>query len=135
MKQMIRAVTVVLLAGGWTLASSALYVVRTPGSVALVPKDRLAFHDTYVDTRKWTLVDDQAHPAVVARLVRLGRGDLLDHTLPSDTADPAATLAAIAAQQPVPGVATSTAAGTLMRNAEGQIKTVVDLAKGKSNKI
>ncbi len=135
MKQMIRAVTLVLLVGGWSLAGSAVYVVRTPTSFAIVPKDRLAFHDTYVDTRKWTVADDQSHPAVVARLVHLGRGDLLDHTLPSDTADAAGTLAAIAAQQPVPGVATSTAAGTLMKSAEGQIKSVVDLAKDKAGKI
>ncbi len=103
MKQMFRAVTLVLLVGGWTLAGSAVHVVRTPTSLAIVPKDRLSFHDTYVDTRKWTVTDDQAHPAVVARLVHLGRGDLLRHTLPADTADAAGTLDAIAAQQPVRG--------------------------------
>ena len=135
MKQMFRAVTLVLLVGGWTLAGSAVHVVRTPTNLAIVPKDRLSFHDTYVDTRKWTVADDQAHAAVVARLVHLGRGDLLRFTLPADTTDASGTLDAIAAQQPVPGVATSTAAGTLMRNAEGQIKTVVDLAKSKAGKL
>ncbi len=136
MKQMFRAVVLVLLVGGWGLASSAVHVVRTPGSLALVPKDRLAFHDTYVDTRKWTVTDDQRHPAVVARLVHLGRADLLRHTLPDESADAAAvTLDAIAAQQPLPGVATSSVAGTLMQNAEGQVKTVVNLAKDKAGKI
>ena len=135
MKQMIRAVTLVLLVGGWGLAGSAVHVIRTPSNVALVPKDRLSFHDTWVDTRKWTLADDQAHAAVVARLVHLGRGDLLRHTLPANTVEADAALAAIAAAQPAPGVATSPVTGTVMQNAEGQIKTVVDLAKDKAHKI
>ncbi len=135
MKQMIRAVTVVLLAGGWSLAGSAVHVIRTPNNIALVPKDRLTFHETYVDTRKWTLADDQAHPAVVARLVHLGRADLLKHTLPTNVTDYNATLAAIAAAQPMPGVATSPVTGTIMQDAEGQLKTVVDLAKDKAHKI
>jgi hypothetical protein len=134
MKQLFRAVVLVLLVGGWSLAASAVHVIRTPTNIALVPKDRLAFHDTWLDTRKWTLVDDSAHPAVVARLVHLGRADLLRHTLPGVT-DPDASLAAIAAGQPAPGVATSTAAGTIVKSAEGDFKTVVDLAKDKAGRL
>jgi hypothetical protein len=135
MKQMIRAVTVVLLAGGWSLAASAVHVIRTPSNIAIVPKDRLTFHETWVDTRKWTLADDQAHPAVVARLVHLGRADLLKHTLAADGVGGDAALVAIAAQQPTPGVATSPVTGTLMQNAEGQMKQVVDLARDKAHKL
>jgi len=137
LKQMFRAVTLVLLVGGWTLAGSALHVVRTPTNVALVPKDRLSFHDTWLDTRKWTLADDQAHPALVARFVHLGRPDLLRHTLPADLPEPAALaeLDAVAAQEPVAGVATSTTPVTLIKSAQGEVKTVVDLAKSKTDKF
>jgi hypothetical protein len=137
MKQLFRAVTLVLLVGGWTLAGSALHVVRTPTNVALLPKDRLSFHDTWVDTRKWTLTDDQAHAELVARFVHLGRSDLLRHTLPTDLPTPVAVaeLDAIAAQQPLPGVATSTAPVTLIKNAQGEVKNVVDLAKSKTDKF
>ena len=135
MKQMFRAVTLLLLVGGWSLATAAVHVIRTPNNLAIVPKDRLGYHDTWVDTRKWTLAEDQAHPAVVARLVHLGRADLLRHTLPDGIADFDGTLMAIAASQPVPGVATSAAAGTVLKSAEGQIKTVVDLAKVQAKKI
>ncbi len=135
MKQMIRAVTLVLLVGGWSLAGSAVHVVRTPGNLAVVPKDRLSFHDTYLDTRKWTLADDQAHPAVVARLVHLGRSDLLAHTLPNST-DAQATLDAIAAQQPAPApTADVSTLGGVVNQAAGQVRTVVDLAKQKAGKI
>ena len=139
MKRMFRAVTLLLLVGGWALAGSAVHVVRTPGNVAVVTKNQLGFHDTYLDTRKWTLADDQAHPAVVARLLYLKRPDLLRHTLPADAIDPTATLAVIALQQPTSatGVVTTPtdAAGSMMRDAAGQVKTVVDLAKAKAGKI
>lgn len=136
MRQMIRAVTLVLLVGGWGLAGSAVHVVRTPSNVAIVPKDRLGFHDTWVDTRKWSLADDQAHAAVVSRLVHLGRADLLRHTLPADSADAATVeLEAIAAQQPAAGVATSTVPVTLIKNAQIDVKTVVDSAREKAGKL
>ncbi len=135
MKQMIRAVTVVLLAGGWSLAGSAVHVIRTPSNIAIVPKDRLTFHETWVDTRKWTLDDDRAHPAVVTRLVNLGRADLLKHTLPVDGADHSGALSAIAAAQPSPGVATSPVTGAIIQNAEGQVKTMVHLAKDEAHKL
>ena len=136
MRQLIRAVTVVLLVGGWTLAGSAVHVVRTPNHVVLAPKLRLSPYDTYVDTRQWTLADDQKHPSVVAGLLHEGHGDLLIHTMPTGVADPQATLEAIAIAPPVPSdEGMSTGAGTLMKNAEGQVKTVVDLAKTHVGKL
>lgn len=81
MKKLFRLVVLLLIAGGWGLASSALYVVRTPSKVIVIPKDHLDFKDTYVDTRQWTLADDAAHPEVVARLVQAGKSDLLAHTV------------------------------------------------------
>lgn len=76
-----RVVTGVLLLGGWTLSAASLYVIRTPGHLVILPKDRLGFHDTFVDTRHWTLADVRMHPAVVARVIHLGRYDLLSNTV------------------------------------------------------
>ena len=135
MKQLFRAVTLVLLVGGWSLAASAVHVIRTPNNLVVVPKDQIRFHDTFLDTRQWTVTDDQAHPAVVARLVHLGRPDLLHHTLPVDGVAADAMLTAIAASQPLPNVATSSAAESAMNKAGGELKTVVDLAKGQAKKL
>lgn len=86
MKKLFRLLVTVLLVGGWTLAASALHVVRTNDSqpIKLIPKDRLSFTDTYVDVRTWTVDDAAAHPAVVERLIETGRGD----ALASITSDP-----------------------------------------------
>ena len=135
MKQMFRAVVLLLLVGGWALASSAIHVVRTPSNIAIVTKDRPGFHDTWVDTRKWTIADDQAHPAVVARLVHLGRPDLLRHTLPANVADAEAALIAIAAAQPAAGAATTTGAGIAVDKVEDKGKAVVDLVKREASKL
>lgn len=70
-----------LLIGGWTLASASLHVVRTPGKVLIIPKDRVGFRDTYVDTRAWTLESVSQHPSVSARLVHLDRASLLSHVI------------------------------------------------------
>ena len=61
MSKMFRLLILVLLAGGWTLAASAIHVLRTPGEsgvpylpgswgrVTLITKDHLGFKDTYAD--------------------------------------------------------------------------------------
>lgn len=90
MSKMFRVLVLILLAGGWTLAASAIHVVRTPGQgvpylpeswgrVTVITKDRLGFKDTYADARKWTTADLAAHPALQTRLNALGKGGLLKH--------------------------------------------------------
>jgi hypothetical protein len=82
-KQLFRSVVFVGLVGGWALAASAVHLVRTPTNKfpVILTKDHLCFTDTYADTRAWTLNDDRAHPALVARLIELHRTDLLAHTV------------------------------------------------------
>jgi hypothetical protein len=82
-KQLFRATVVVLLVGGWALASAAVHVIRVPGQSfpVVITKDQLNYKDTYVDTRNWTVSDDTAHPAVVSRLIELRQTDLLAHTV------------------------------------------------------
>ena len=103
MQRAFRLLTITLLAGGWTLSAAALHVVRAPGHVVVVPKDRLGFHDTYVDARHWTLTDVSAHPAVSARLVQIGRSNLLADATDPKLGDPQVQiLAAIAHPQVAP---------------------------------
>jgi hypothetical protein len=74
MKKLFLFVTFLMLIAGWALAAASLHVVRTTGPIpkvgglALVPKDRLAYRETYVDVSTWT--DDQlaAHPSLGRKL-------------------------------------------------------------------
>lgn len=87
MKSIFRLLMLVVMLGGWALAGAAVYVVRTPEKILLVPKNRLSFEDTYVDTRQWTIADVANHPAVVTRMVELGKEDLLIHLVDADSRD------------------------------------------------
>jgi hypothetical protein len=91
-KRLFRLTVLALLVGGWTLASSALHVVRTPGHVIVLPKNRLTFHDTYVDTRGWTIQNVRQHPDVSARIVQVGKGNLLAHAVDNSAGDVQAQL-------------------------------------------
>ena len=115
MKSFFRLFLFCLLVGGWALASSALYLVRSPGGhfeqigkVALIPKDHLTFRDTYVDTRHWSAPDLEKHACVVARINTVHRGDLLKHVSLSASSEdsscslcdaPLPTRASLAGQQ------------------------------------
>jgi hypothetical protein len=128
MKKFFRSVVFLLLVGGWGLASSAVYVVRTPSKVLVFPKNQLGYHDTYVDTRIWTLTDDRAHPALVARMMQLNRTDALSHTVNSSLGPVDVQLAAAMAS---PTVATDTP--SLADKAKTQLKSVSDGIKAKLN--
>lgn len=118
-KQLFRAVVVVALVGGWALASAAVHVIRAPGQSfpVVITKDKLVYKDTYVDTRNWTITDDQAHPAVVARLIQLGQTDVLAHTVNTSKVSAETQLRA--------AVATP--------NVTADAKSVVDTVKAKLN--
>lgn len=79
MKTLFRLVVVVLLLLGWSLALSAVHVVRGPEALTIIPKHRLGIGDTYVDTRSWTLEDVSKHPSVVGRLIELDKAEVLSH--------------------------------------------------------
>src|SRR5436190_4389451 len=81
MKRILRLIVAVVLVAGWMLAASSLHVVRTAGSPIMIPKDRLALRDTYVDVRNWTLDDVSNHPGVVKRLIATGKVDALAGTV------------------------------------------------------
>ena len=49
--------------------------------LVIVPKNRLGFGDTYVDTRGWTAEQAGEHEEVVTRMLEAGKGDLLDHVV------------------------------------------------------
>jgi hypothetical protein len=82
MRNLIRMVTLFLLLCGWGLAAASLHVVVSPNHLPVfIPKDRMGFHDTYVDTRKWTLDDVRAHRDVVLRIAQVGKAELLAHAV------------------------------------------------------
>jgi hypothetical protein len=88
MKSIFRLFVCLLLVVGWGLAALSLHVVRTPDEVpTLVPKEKLDYRDTYVDTTKWTIDDVAKHPAVVTRLIRAGKADAIKHVVPDKNGD------------------------------------------------
>jgi hypothetical protein len=86
MKTIVRLFVFGLVVVGWALAALSLHVVRTPGApkeFVVVPKNRLHYIDTYVDTRAWTLDDVSNHPAVAQRLIDTGKTSALSHVVGS----------------------------------------------------
>jgi hypothetical protein len=75
MKKLFLFVTFLMLIAGWALAAASLHVVRTAGPVpkvgglALVPKDRLTYRETYVDVTAWTDEQLAAHPSLGRKLI------------------------------------------------------------------
>ncbi len=72
MKTLIRLIVFVLLLSGWGLAAMSLHIVRTPTAsreFIVVPKNRIGFQGTYVDTRAWTIDDVPNHKGVVGRMI------------------------------------------------------------------
>lgn len=101
MRHLFRFIVLVLLVGGWALAAASLYVVRTTGQkLVVIPKDHISFQDTYVDTRAWTLDNVRQHPAVVKRIISLGKADLLANTVDPSRGDVQAQLTAAVEQSP-----------------------------------
>ena len=79
---MFKLLVLIMLLGGWVLAATSLHVVRTPSGmlgVSVVTKNDLAFEDTYVDTRAWTIADVPAHRDLVRRLIATNKTDVLNH--------------------------------------------------------
>lgn len=89
----LRVVFWTLLVGGWGLALASVYVVRVPGRVMLIPKDRLTWSSTVVDTTGWSAGDLQSNRDVVARMIALGHSRHLSHLLdPNSPLDPSSQL-------------------------------------------
>ena len=84
MKTILRLFVFLLVVTGWALAALSLHVVRTPGApkeFIVVPKNRLHYQDTYVDTRAWTVDDISNHPTVAQRLIDTGKASALGHVV------------------------------------------------------
>jgi len=108
MKATFRLIVTLLLLAGWSLAASAMHVVRTGGSPIIIPKDRLAVRDTYVDVRNWTLDDVANHPGVAKRLIATGKAEALAGAVKTTAGseDLVAQLNAAIAKAPAAGSAT-----------------------------
>ncbi len=82
MKSIFRLICLGVMLSGWIVAGLCLYVVRVPdpanpqqSNLIVIPKNRLAVTDTYVDARSWRMTDVASHPLVVLRLLRAGKAD------------------------------------------------------------
>src|SRR5689334_17096073 len=98
MKSTIRLIIALLFFGGWALAALAVYVIRTPEHVVIVPKDRLSITDTFVDTRNWSIGDAAGHPDLINRLLATHQADVLEHVTKSTGYDDLASQLAEAAK-------------------------------------
>ena len=101
MKNLFRVFVTLLLVAGWGLAASALHVVRSPEGIVVIPKEKLAAKDTYVNVSKWDAATAQAHESVVKRLIETNHAGKLSHVKleparPAPTAQPAGEEQAIA---------------------------------------
>ena len=91
MKKLFKLLVVLVLLGGWVLASRSLYLVRAPGKLlgipktewagkfALITKDCMGWRDTYADTSHWSPTDLANHPVLVQRIKESGHKDLIAH--------------------------------------------------------
>jgi hypothetical protein len=102
MRWFFRLILLLLLVGGWTLAASAVHVVRSRDANSgkdrwiLVPKSRLSFTDTYADVRNWSPSDAAAHRPLVRRLIDAEKATALAHLVPPESRnDPTMTAAAL----------------------------------------
>ncbi len=134
MKAIFKLIVVLLLLAGWTLAASAIFLVRTGDrSFVLIPKNRVSLQhilsQTYVDVRPWTIDDVMTHKAVVARLIQTGKADVLRHVV--DPSSPQSIEAQLVeamqrepATAPVPSelVPTPASAPTVVKN----VKSIFD---------
>src|SRR5215212_10794904 len=114
MKKLFKLLVVLVLLGGWVLASRTLYLVRSPGrfmgipktegagKFALITKDCMGWRDTYADTSHWTPTDLTTHAALVQRIKESGRKDLISHVTEEGLASAAKTSAAQPEVTPAP---------------------------------
>ena len=84
MKKLFRLIVLVLMLGGWVLSALSLHIVRDGSRIVVIPKQHLDYHDTYIDTTKWSLDDVAKHPSVVTRLIQTGKADVLQHAGPQE---------------------------------------------------
>jgi hypothetical protein len=103
MKKIFKLLVLVILLGGWVMASRSLYLVRAPGKFAGIPhtewagrfalitKDCMGWRDTYADTSHWTPTDLTNHAFLVQRIKESGRKDLISHVTEEGLASAAKT--------------------------------------------
>jgi hypothetical protein len=117
MKNLFRLLVFLLLVGGWGLAATSLHLVRTPATASrefiVVPKTRLGFADTYVDTRAWTIDDVPHHKGVVDRMIDTEKYMAIAHvTGESEPAEVQERLADALLREPQPKVEATTTTTT-----------------------
>jgi hypothetical protein len=114
-KSIFRLICLSVMLSGWIVAGLCLYVVRVPdpanpqqSNLIVIPKNRLAVTDTYVDARSWRMTDVASHPLVVLRLLRAGKADDLKFLAdPKSKKDVEGQLLDVLSNLPAPTTTTS----------------------------
>jgi hypothetical protein len=128
MKAMFRLIVLILLIAGWSLAALSLHVVRTASKVVIIPKESLGFHDSYVDTRNWSMDDVANHPIVVNDLIAHNKADVLQNVAPADKPDElVADLKAAIAKGPVVKSVGATSQPSVVHEVKEAVKSHVSV--------
>ena len=77
MRGIFRLFVAALLIGGWSMAAMSVHVVQTQSGFRVVTKNELGIADTFVDARRWSRADEEAHTTLYARLRQLDKTDIL----------------------------------------------------------
>lgn len=108
MRTLLRLSFLLLMAGGWALAASALHLVRAPGSLPyvgkllLVPKQQVSFSQTWVDLTTATPEELADNHAVLQRLRGLGHEETVDRAIEMAAQRASAAPAVSNGPRPVP---------------------------------
>ena len=77
MRRLIAVLLGALIGGAAVFTAFYYHLVRTDKTWLIVPKQRLEWHDAYVDIRGWSYRDWSKHRDLSTNLIAMGRGDLV----------------------------------------------------------
>ena len=81
MRRLIALLLGAAIGGGGVFAAFYYHLVRTDKTWLIVPKQRLDWHDAYVDIRGWSHREWTAHGELSRDLIVMGRGDLVGRSV------------------------------------------------------
>ena len=81
MRRLIALLLGAAIGGGGVFAAFYYHLVRTDKTWLIVPKQRLDWHDAYVDIRGWSPREFSTHRDLSHNLIAMGRGDLVGRSV------------------------------------------------------
>jgi hypothetical protein len=81
MRRLIAVLLGAAIGGGGVFAAFYYHLVRTEKTWLIVPKQRLDWHDAYVDVRGWSHREWSTHRDLSQNMIVMGRGDLVGRSV------------------------------------------------------